>query len=73
MDRTRKTAGGQEWCRNGREFYAINRDYPEEDTAHHGFAQSKADIFIDDRNLGGLPDWGHLPHGSEKLIRGAVS
>lgn len=26
-----------EWCRErGVEFYAINRDYPEEDAAHHG-------------------------------------
>ena len=51
-----------EWCRErGVEFYAINRDYPEEDTAHHGFSRKvKADIFIDDRNLGGLPDWGDI-------------
>ena len=49
-----------EWCRErGVEFYAINRDYPEEDAAHHGFSRKvKADIFIDDRNLGGIPDWG---------------
>ena len=47
-----------EWCRErGVEFYAINRDYPEEDAAHHGFSRKvKADLFIDDRNLGGLPD-----------------
>lgn len=51
-----------EWCRErGVEFYAINRDYPEENTAHHGFSRKvKADIFIDDRNLGGLPDWGDI-------------
>ena len=43
------------------EFYAINRDYPEEDAAHHGFSRKvKADLFIDDRNLGGLPDWGDI-------------
>lgn len=51
-----------EWCRErGVEFYAINRDYPEEDAAHHGFSRKvKADLFIDDRNLGGLPDWGDI-------------
>ena len=51
-----------EWCRKrGIEFYAVNRDYPEEDTAHQGFSRKiKAEIFIDDRNLGGLPDWGDI-------------
>ena len=51
-----------EWCRErGVEFYAVNRDYPEEETAHNGFSRKlKADLFIDDRNLGGLPDWGEI-------------
>lgn len=51
-----------EWCRQrGVEFYAVNRDYPEEETAHRNFSRKiKADIFIDDRNLGGLPDWGDI-------------
>lgn len=51
-----------EWCRErGVEFYAVNRDYPEEDAAHTGFSRKvKADLFIDDRNLGGLPDWGSI-------------
>lgn len=49
-----------EWCKaRGVEFYAINRDYPEENKTHEGFSRKiKADLFIDDRNLGGLPDWG---------------
>ena len=43
-----------QWCRErGLEFYAINRDYPEEETN-----KLKVDIWIDDRNIGGLPDWG---------------
>lgn len=48
------------WCKvQGVEFYAINKDYPEECAAHEGFSRKiKADLFIDDRNLGGLPDWG---------------
>ena len=51
-----------EWCRErGVEFYAVNRDYPEEDIAHTGFSSKvKVDLFIDDRNLGGLPDWGSI-------------
>lgn len=51
-----------EWCRqHGVEFYAVNRDYPEEEANHNGFSRKiKADIFIDDRNLGGLPDWGEI-------------
>ena len=49
-----------EWCKaRGLEFYAINKDYPEEQKDHQGFSRKlKADLFIDDRNLGGLPDWG---------------
>lgn len=52
-----------QWCRNrGLEFYAVNRDYPEETTDNnpHFSRKLKADMFIDDRNLGGLPDWGTL-------------
>lgn len=51
-----------DWCKErGVEFYAVNRDYPEEATTHTGFSRKiKADIFIDDRNLGGLPDWGTI-------------
>ena len=53
-----------EWCRErGVEFYAVNRDYPEESREHDSFSRKlKADLFIDDRNLGGLPDWGVIYH-----------
>ena len=50
-----------EWCRQrGVEFYAVNRAYPEEEKEKHNhFSRKlKADLFIDDRNVGGLPDWG---------------
>lgn len=49
-----------EWCRErGVEFYAVNKDYPEESLEDNGFSRKlKVDLFIDDRNLGGLPDWG---------------
>lgn len=48
------------WCKErGVEFYAVNRDYPEEKQQDCGFSRKlKVDLFIDDRNLGGLPDWG---------------
>ena len=51
------------WCRErGVEFYAVNRDYPEETTNNnqHFSRKIKVDYFIDDRNLGGLPDWGTI-------------
>ena len=51
-----------EWCKaRGLEFYAVNKDYPEEQKSHQGFSRKlKADLFIDDRNLGGLPDRGFI-------------
>ena len=52
-----------EFCRErGLEFYAINRDYPEEEKGrnNHFSRKLKADLWIDDRNLGGLPDWGTI-------------
>ncbi len=51
-----------EWCRErGVEFYAVNKDYPEEKTTHESYSRKlKVELFIDDRNLGGLPDWGTI-------------
>lgn len=51
-----------EYCRErGLEFYAVNKDYPEETREDKGYTRKlKADIFIDDRNLGGIPDWGMI-------------
>ena len=51
------------FCRDrGLEFYAVNRDYPEEEPERNNrFTRKlKADLWIDDRNLGGLPDWGTI-------------
>lgn len=51
-----------EYCRSrGVEFYAVNRNYPEEPAPEAGGCSCrklKADMFIDDRNICGLPDWG---------------
>ena len=57
MDRTRRrnclkkrlngAANGESF------FYSVNKDYPEEEKSHNGFSRKlKADLFIDDRNLG---------------------
>ena len=51
-----------EYCRqNGVEFYAVNASYPEEEF-DEDFASRKidCDIFIDDRNIGGLIPWGEI-------------
>lgn len=51
------------WCRErGVAFWAVNRDFPEEDIERNrDFARKlRVDLFIDDRNLGGLPDWGTI-------------
>lgn len=53
-----------DWCQErGVEFWAVNRDYPEENGTinnNHFSRKIKADIFIDDRQVGGLPDWGEI-------------
>ena len=42
-----------EWCKaRGLEFYAINKDYPEEQKDHQGFSRKlKADLLMLDRQL----------------------
>lgn len=48
-----------EFCRaKGLEFYAINSNYPEGETIENQPRKLNAELFIDDRNLGGIPDWG---------------
>lgn len=49
-----------EWCRkHGVEFYAVNKNFPEEILDDGNcYGKINADIFIDDCNLGGIPDWG---------------
>ena len=50
-----------EWCRErGVEFWAVNKDYPEEslENNNHFSRKLKADWFIDDRGIGGFSEWG---------------
>jgi hypothetical protein len=50
-----------EYCRiNGIEFYAINRNYPEEVMNESIGRKIDADIYIDDKNLGGFPGWSEV-------------
>jgi hypothetical protein len=47
-----------EYCKdNGIEFYAINKNYPEEIFNETVSRKIDADIYIDDRNIGGFPGW----------------
>lgn len=41
----------------GLTYYAYNKNHPEEDPLVAS-RKLNAEIFIDDRNVGGLPDWG---------------
>ena len=54
-----------EYCRkNGVRFYAINRSTPPDalfaDRPNGLSSKIQADVYIDDRNIGGLPDWGTI-------------
>jgi hypothetical protein len=47
-----------EYCRkNGVEFYAVNKNYPEEIFDETISRKIDADIYIDDKNIGGFPGW----------------
>ncbi len=60
-----------EYCRTqGIEFYAVNKNFPEENLEPGTPRKIQADIFIDDRNLGGFPGWSKVwqmlhPEGGE--------
>mgnify|MGYP006267044091 CR=1 FL=1 len=58
----RKLKEAVDFCReNGLEFYAVNRSYPEEEYDEAKASRKiHADIFIDDRNLGGMKGWGEI-------------
>ena len=50
-----------EFCRkNGVEFYAVNRNYPEEVFNETVSRKIDADIYIDDKNIGGFPGWSEI-------------
>lgn len=45
---------------NGVVFYAVNNDYPEEVFDNKSSRKILADIFIDDRNIGGFIGWSKI-------------
>jgi len=50
-----------DYCRNnGIEFYAVNKNYPEEIFDETVSRKINADIYIDDRNIGGFPGWSEI-------------
>ncbi|MFC4723439.1 BT0820 family HAD-type phosphatase [Geojedonia litorea] len=50
-----------EFCENnGIQFYAVNKSYPEEDFDTNKSRKIYADLFIDDRNIGGVLGWGEI-------------
>lgn len=50
-----------EFCKkNGVEFYAVNKNFPEESFNEKTRRKLNADLFIDDRNIGGFIGWGKI-------------
>jgi hypothetical protein len=60
-----------EYCRKrGLEFYAVNKNHPDEVWDENTPRKIIADIYIDDRNIGGFPGWPEIwqmlhPEGGE--------
>jgi len=46
--------------KNGIEFYAVNASFPEEKFDYSRSRKIHADLFIDDRNIGGILGWGEI-------------
>lgn len=50
-----------EFCENnGIRFYAVNKNFPDEEYPGESPRKILADIFIDDRIIGGFPGWGKI-------------
>ncbi len=47
---------------NGVFFYAVNKSFPEEEFDGSFSRKIHADLFIDDRNIGGFLGWGEIYH-----------
>lgn len=56
---------------SGIQFYAVNKSFPEEKFDPTYSRKINADVFIDDRNIGGLLEWGQIYQqliGEEKKV-----
>ncbi|MEZ4859508.1 MAG: hydrolase [Flavobacteriaceae bacterium] len=51
---------------HGITFYAVNKSFPEEEFDPKYSRKINADLFIDDRNLGGMLGWGEI---YQKLVK----
>jgi len=53
-----------QWCKDrGLTFYAVNSNYPPGSLfaeRREGASKVMADVYIDDRNIGGLPSWNDM-------------
>tara|TARA_R110000787_G_scaffold71771_3_gene159819 strand:+ start:16152 stop:16547 length:396 start_codon:yes stop_codon:yes gene_type:complete len=50
-----------EFCKeNGITFYSVNNSFPEEIFEDKYSRKINADVFIDDRNIGGMLGWGEI-------------
>lgn len=49
-------------AKNGLNFYTVNKSYPEEEMSSSISRKINADLFIDDRNIGGMIGWGEIYH-----------
>ncbi len=50
-----------DFCKaNDIEFYAVNKSFPEEVFTDNVSRKIHADLFIDDRNIGGILGWGEV-------------
>ncbi|MDB3977193.1 hydrolase [Flavobacteriaceae bacterium] len=48
--------------KHGVVFYAVNMSFPGEDYDTSYSRKINADLFIDDRNIGGMKSWGEIYH-----------
>jgi len=59
----RKLKEAVDFCKeNGVEFYAVNESYDGEVMDNNISRKINADIFVDDRNIGGFIGWGEVYH-----------
>ena len=50
-----------EFCKkHGIEFYAVNNEFVEENYSGRTSRKINADVFVDDRNIGGFIGWGEV-------------
>lgn len=46
--------------KHGVSFYAVNKNFPDEELDDSMSRKILADVYIDDRNIGGLMEWGKI-------------